>query len=473
MPVLIDATPEYTVTFTPVDVLSTDPNEMAYQIRTAASGGGTLLDSGICTNGVEVTTPTILDLLLTEGPNTRYVRTRDGANNWTDTAFVVLAEQVPPTPGEIDDALSGGSVAIFFTYEQRNADFGFVADLTTAVRRASIQCVNARQVVRTAIFDINQLALPDSFDPDTSLIAVNGTLRTVRGNQLFTLGLFRLDMSEEEFEPGSVLWPSVPGSDLSSVLQSKFDEPYQVEAGDLVMEAVREIIETESVNGITLKHNLAVEESTFPVQRVFDTKLTKLDIINDMLKSIHWYPLWPDEKGVFTSRLIVDPIDEEISIVYGTITEPRMVGMPFTRRRIKGLPNSVKVIIDDPRRTPEYAHVRNDDALSPVSTVNSMEHPIEINGALVTDVALAQDIARFTVLEATTRSFQGDLITDFDPRRKPHETYQLQLYDALRDVTIEDSTRYRALAWSVELREGAPMRHQVAKVQDPTLTVVV
>lgn len=81
------ATKDYSVTFTPNDAASTGASEMGYEIRTAASGGGTLLTSGTCTSGTPVTTATFNDAGLASGANTRYVRTRDGAANWTDTSF--------------------------------------------------------------------------------------------------------------------------------------------------------------------------------------------------------------------------------------------------------------------------------------------------------------------------------------------------------------------------------------------------
>ncbi len=87
----------YTVTFTPNDARSTSSNEMSYQIRTASGGGGTLLTSGSAnsTSGTPKTTGSITTDTLSQGANTRYVRTCDGANNCTDTSFTVTASTPP------------------------------------------------------------------------------------------------------------------------------------------------------------------------------------------------------------------------------------------------------------------------------------------------------------------------------------------------------------------------------------------
>lgn len=86
--------PSYTLTFTASDTYSTSSGELAYQVRTAASGGGTLLLSGTATSGVEETTTSISDSTLVDGSNTRYLRITDGAGNVLDQSFTVTADLI-------------------------------------------------------------------------------------------------------------------------------------------------------------------------------------------------------------------------------------------------------------------------------------------------------------------------------------------------------------------------------------------
>jgi hypothetical protein len=88
-PSAVPSNQQYTVTFTPSDATSTGANELDYEIRTAASGAGTLLTSGTATSGAAKTTSTITDTGLTTGSNTRYIRVLDGALHPTDTSFTV------------------------------------------------------------------------------------------------------------------------------------------------------------------------------------------------------------------------------------------------------------------------------------------------------------------------------------------------------------------------------------------------
>lgn len=83
---------EFRVVFTPNDNLSTSTNELRYEIRTGATGTGTLLDSGTTTAG-EITSSNLIStgsVSFVDGENTLYLRIVDGALNVRDVAFTVF-----------------------------------------------------------------------------------------------------------------------------------------------------------------------------------------------------------------------------------------------------------------------------------------------------------------------------------------------------------------------------------------------
>lgn len=107
----------YTVTFTPHDAASTALNEMRYQIRTGSGGTGTLLVGNATygdavTNASAKTTASFTDSTLAGGANTRYIRTRDGANNWTDTSFTVTYS---PTASNVTTSAPSGLNSYYTT----------------------------------------------------------------------------------------------------------------------------------------------------------------------------------------------------------------------------------------------------------------------------------------------------------------------------------------------------------------------
>ncbi|MCX8092517.1 MAG: hypothetical protein N3I86_16570, partial [Verrucomicrobiae bacterium] len=88
---------QYSVTFNAPDTYSTNANEMGWELRTASGGGGTLIASGTFTQGNGISTGTVTDLALVDGPNTRWLRIRDGAWNWAETSFTVTAALFRPS----------------------------------------------------------------------------------------------------------------------------------------------------------------------------------------------------------------------------------------------------------------------------------------------------------------------------------------------------------------------------------------
>lgn len=474
--VLIDESPDYTVTFTPVDVLSTDPDELAYQIRTAAGGAGTLLASGIATSGVEVTTSTIVDLVLVDGANTRYLRVRDGANNWSDTAFIVFGELLPLSPGEIDEGLSGPNVAIFFIFERRDVNFAYLENITVAVRNCVVECINEREVSLTATFDVDERQLPADFDPSVDFVAVNAGLRIRGQTALYTIGLFKLEVGQEEKQPRIRMWPRTEGADVTTILDNAYypeAEFLEVFAGDNVIDACRTLCESEG-----LRHDFPDSDLVFPVGRAWDPlKRSKLFILNDMLDSIFWFHAFAPGVGKVTSRPLAMPVDEPVAHIYQTTVEPRLVGTPYRlRRRREGLFNRAVVLIDDPRRPPDYAFVENADPNSSISSVNiAASKPEEFDGSLMQDIAMAETRARFELAMQASRANEIELVTAFDPRRKPNETYRLTIVDDLTGETLENNSLVRVLSWRLEFREGKPgipMTHRVIRVADPELTVI-
>lgn len=84
----------YVIRFNPSDTLSTDADELSWEIRTGAAGTGNLLAFGAATAGVLVQTDPIEDEYLTNGTNTRYLRVYDGAGNYDDESFIVEANLI-------------------------------------------------------------------------------------------------------------------------------------------------------------------------------------------------------------------------------------------------------------------------------------------------------------------------------------------------------------------------------------------
>ncbi len=126
----VTTTRQYTLTFTPGDATSTGASQMRYEVWTGPGASGTRLAGPTsCTSGSQVTTPTLSDSGLANGTNTRYLRTRDGAGNWRETAVAV--EALLQVPQEVVAGIAGAAV---------------VEAAVTVARRVAVDVAGATQV---------------------------------------------------------------------------------------------------------------------------------------------------------------------------------------------------------------------------------------------------------------------------------------------------------------------------------------
>lgn len=454
---------QYSITFTATDALSTDPFELGFEVYTEAAAAGTLLYLGSCTSGVAVTTPTFADPGLLIGSNVRYLRVRDGAGNWTETAFSVQVVAAPLTDEEIEDALSDAPV-IHFIFEQRDNQFQFLADLSEAVQTASVALDNERAILRIGKLQIDPNFLPDGFDANSSNIAVNGVISIGTAERIFTIALLRLDVADEELSPlGEALWHA-DGADLTVLLQqARIEDPYYLPAGSAIIATVRALCESEG-----LEHDFPDDTNVTPIAKSWPVNTSKLEIANELLDAINWFGVYSTPRGVQISREKLNPEDEVPAVIYTTVQEPRMIVPPFRRRKNRGrFANRVTMRINDPLRPLEFVTIEDTDPNSPNSTANSALSAIEVNSALAIDEDMIRAIAEYKVRDSAAHAVEGVLLTEFDPRRVGHETYLLHIEDQ------EDGTPWRVRGWQLNMQNGAIMQHTIGRVRIISTTEVV
>jgi len=86
------------IDFTPLDAEQTGAGAIAYTVRTAPAGGGTLVGSGTCTSGTPKSHSLAYNATgLVVGSNTLYVRLDDGAGGSNEAAVTVLRDDGVPT----------------------------------------------------------------------------------------------------------------------------------------------------------------------------------------------------------------------------------------------------------------------------------------------------------------------------------------------------------------------------------------
>jgi hypothetical protein len=130
---------------------------------------------------------------------------------------------------------------------------------------------------------------------------------------------------------------------------------------------VTEIEETVGEANLTLTAFPATTRTTSK-DLTFPVGTTRLDKINELLKSIGFYQAYPNRDGRITSREIV-ALDQLQPVA--TLTDADVLGPIATQTTDQTLVNVVVVVKDDAADAPLTAIARNDDPASPTSTVST------------------------------------------------------------------------------------------------------
>lgn len=472
------STRTYRVTFTPTDVLSTAAGELRWEIWTGTGKTGFLLASGTGTSGSVVTTLVLDSHLMTSALETRYIVVYDGAANWAEAQYRVQA--LVPTP---DDVLSGTVVSVDFVYDWRDHRFGFIADLTPAVIAADVELVNDRAVARTARFTVDAGRLPANFNIERDRMAIHARFVQYGDTLSFPLGLFTLDVSEEQFLPTGdpsggtyQLTYRVEGSDICSHLEeATVQTAYTVPQGTNYITAIAALLESVTFPDFSgterpMKYELpsaADVTDVTPVDFTWPPGTTKLGILNDLLAGICYHAVYADEKAVLRIKPALVPSAERVSIRYTTSAEPRMILPPFTRTRNTGrASNRVLASVEDPLRA-VMAVVRQNSSLgSVISTANAQPFLRKVETPHVVDANRQIQVADYELAVDHARATRATLVTEFDPRRTNRETYALQISG------IEEDTKWVAFGWRLSMQVGAEMAHDIGRADTLTLETV-
>lgn len=372
-----------------------------------------------------------------------------------------------PTAAEIADALAGrfGPVSLRLRYQQRDHDFVLQADLSNAVVAASIELDNHRSIIRTARFTIDADAMPAGFDPANDHIAIILELLVGGAFEPIPMGLFHLDVPKEIHESdGREIW-EVEASDMTThLLQNRTEAPYTVAAGTNYVTAIETILDL-----LDLNHNLPAVALTTPVAFTWGPGVPFYDIVRDLAFAMNRFMPWPDERGVFTTIERVDPSSVTPNYSPSTTVEPRMIREPFEKSEDRTRwANRIVSLIDNPLRAPEFSLRVNDDPTSPISTVTTgATITEELNGSRVADTPTNEAIVEYEIADRAARAEMALLRTNFDPRRKAHESYELTV------ETEEVATLWRVDGWRLELEPEATMEHRLGRVRPITQSIEI
>ncbi len=370
---------------------------------------------------------------------------------------ITLQWSVAPSPARVAIALSGakGPVVTKYRVEKREHDNSFVADLTSLAIEASVDLNNDRDILRIGSLTLDPNAVAGlTVTPLVDHVAL--ILSVLVDNSFWydiQLGLFHMSVPVKTLTPNGEL-RKIGLRDLTiHLIDSTTTTSYTITSGTNYITAVQAILDDLDVT-----HNMPATSSTLPVDMTWPPGTTWLAIINELLNGISMYTIWPDARGVFTTR----PYDNlntktpDVTYLDSDFITTSLEEESETAR----FANQIIAILDDPARAPLSSVKTNDDPDSPTSTVRlgrTISKTLHVEAAA--DQAALDTWAEHALEAAASIYRRATLLTQPDPRRGAHEIYLITV------GTFTVAEKWWCRSWSLNLRTGRVMKHTIAKVE--------
>jgi hypothetical protein len=359
----------------------------------------------------------------------------------------------PYSRQEIIDALHGkyGQRHFKFRYDLLDMNDNKIGELDSVVD-GEVSMASLSSIKRTARFRLKDRGeinwLSDRIQPFA-------LLRMRDGNYIeFPLGVFLLSSPTRKDENNSV-YRDVEAYDGTLILRDdKFDTRYTVPAGTNYRQAVIDILTSAGIS----KHNIEQTDKVLPVDMEFEPGKEKLEAVNALLQAINYTPIYVDVYGYFTSMTYRSPSiraaeytyrDDELSIIYAGMEE---------ELDLFNVPNKWVVVCSNAEQSLMSSYI-NSNPNSPTSTVT--------RGRTIVDYREVTDIADQQSLDAYVQriAFEASQVygkLNFETAINPLHDYMDVLEIDYSPLGIKG--KYVETGWTMPLKAGARMKHEVRKV---------
>lgn len=371
---------------------------------------------------------------------------------------VVGGGTVALTPEEVDAALGGrgGVVSRHWAFDWRDTQYRLLAPITGAVQPGgSLKSNGDVEVPTTGDITVIPRNLPfDLAAPDARHIAI--VLEVLIGGQFVRIpqALMKLETGDQDvLEDGS--GPSqIKLSDLSTYLQGKTATPLTIDAGTIVTDKI-----TSLLTSLGLASNIPSLPDVTPAI-ISVGPGTKWRLIFDRLTNgSNLYPVNPDGRGQFTTRLRNVPMDPSDQVY--NLAEPSLLIPPLRQRpdRTARFYNRAVNLFDHPDRQPGYVEAVNNDPTSNISipAINEQITQKLTDGGYVLDETRAMQYATWFLRHQHALANSAEIRTVIDPRQALHNQYTLNM------PGIEEGSRWELLGWNVPLDSGGVMTHLIGR----------
>lgn len=272
----------------------------------------------------------------------------------------------------------------------------------------------------------------------------------------FPLGIFLLS-SPTKKEEGYRVYREIEAYDKTLIVkEDKIIDRLTFKKGSKYYNAMVSVLTGAEVKN----YNIENDGKTIPNDKEYAPGTEKLEILNDLASDLNFTPIWVDEFGYFRSSKYYSPQELPEDYVYEDEAESITLNGSEEELDTFDLPNVFIVTVTNPDTESVLTSTFvNDSPDHPRSTVNLGRRVVrhEEKNDIADQNALNAYVER---LAQEASQLFGKVV--FSTALMPFHGYSNVLY--IKNKTLGINDKYAETSWTMPLRAGADMSHEVRKV---------
>jgi hypothetical protein len=270
----------------------------------------------------------------------------------------------------------------------------------------------------------------------------------------FPLGVFLLSTPEKSYQNQNV-YRSIQAYDkLQILLDDGFTARYVANEGEYVTDVITDIIQEAGITQL----NIIRSEVQLPTWFSWDPDVSRLEVVNQLLKAINYEPLYVDEYGYFTSQPYRSPVIRSAEYDYKTDAWSVISPGATALQDFFAVPNQWVGVISEPDRVPltyTYENLNPDSPTSIPARGRTVTKYIDVDAA---DIESLQGIVQKQAFDDSQVYTELTFQTALMPMHSHNDVYRLQHHKLGIDA------KFQELGWSMTLSAGAPMSHKAREI---------
>jgi hypothetical protein len=214
------------------------------------------------------------------------------------------------------------------------------------------------------------------------------------------------------------------------------------------------------------RFNIPNSGKTVPKKRKWEPETKRITVINDLLDSAGFVPLFSGRDGVLRSFKRPNLHRTSSAVQYDAAGQgAELVGVIVETPDMTNFANRVVVVAEDPKRTTIRAVAENRNEASPVSIPRlGFTKTITHKSKNISDEATAQELAERMLERASRHLVKLEIETLPDPSRNPFEVY---IINARQEGGNYVATgKYACTGWTIGFTpQQGSMKHKVERME--------